>query len=412
MKSRILYLPAERSRWTSVGTINRNLIGAYEHAFPGRIRVRRQPEGTQAHVARVSLGRGSQLIFLGEAIPSAEFLSGLTHRPELVFHLLGDFTSRISHWLSIEPELRRFSVKMICASERQGALVTRLLRGGSRDVRIVPFGVDEASFRFNPVLRRRLRAKMKLSECDRAILYGGRFSVQKNVLSLITEIAALMRGDPRIHLFLAGHFDDIGSRILGLDPVPGYYFSELRRRIGMFPEGVASRIRFLGWLDEKELASAMNGADLFASLSLHHDEDFGMAAAQSICCGTPSVLTDWGGHASLARMSRGVDLLPVRFWRGFPAVDGGEVRSALVTALEQEGRKKALSHSALRVLSLTAIAKRLRAALATPVERDFAGFVTSRARQAVELFGPGRPWNARKQACYHEVYGKAYVEHG
>ena len=50
----------------------------------------------------------------------------------------------------------------------------------------------------------------------------------------------------------------------------------------------------MGHLDPSELAHLYNGADAFASMSVHHDEDFGMSPVEALCCGTRQFLPSGG----------------------------------------------------------------------------------------------------------------------
>ena len=57
-------------------------------------------------------------------------------------------------------------------------------------------------------------------------------------------------------------------------------------------------IRYLGQFGSRTLRGLYNAADMYLSLSLHHDEDYGMSPAEALCSGTPCALTSWGGYSS------------------------------------------------------------------------------------------------------------------
>ncbi|MGZ3807168.1 MAG: glycosyltransferase, partial [Bacteriovorax sp.] len=53
-------------------------------------------------------------------------------------------------------------------------------------------------------------------------------------------------------------------------------------------------------------------SDMFISLSLYHDEDYGMSPAEAMACGLPTLLTDWGGYSSFASTAWPCQLVPVK----------------------------------------------------------------------------------------------------
>jgi glycosyltransferase involved in cell wall biosynthesis len=126
------------------------------------------------------------------------------------------------------------------------------------------------------------------------VVYSGRLTFQKNVLRLISEFSRV--NDSRAHLFLAGHIDHMGGPF---QPAfaPGLFYMQFTELMDGLPNEIRQRVRCLGHLDHARLRALYNAADLFASLSTFHDEDYGMAPIEALFCGCPALLTDWAGYA-------------------------------------------------------------------------------------------------------------------
>src|SRR5690606_31151116 len=85
-----------------------------------------------------------------------------------------------------------------------------------------------------------------------------------------------------------------------------------------------------------------NAADTYFSLSLHHDEDFGMSPAEALCSGASAVLSDWGGYASFTeKNSETCRLIPIEFNSRHMGLASPEIiRALVVTYLHQKTSKE------------------------------------------------------------------------
>lgn len=232
---------------------------------------------------------------------------------EFVFHIYGDFTLLSSHWFKAQKSLKGHSVRFFCASDRQVKFLRNLVLKPEGRVELCPFPVDTEFFTFEPKLREKARKELQLSNDDRLLLYTGRISLQKNVTSLVQTFPDLVRNNPKIKKFIiAGDFDDIGGRLLGLSTPLGWAFANMQNELAKLPKSLQSKIQFTGQLNRQDLKKLLHAGDLFCSLSLYHDEDFGMSPAEALACGVPCVLSDWGGYSSFARKDLSCRLIPVR----------------------------------------------------------------------------------------------------
>jgi len=130
-------------------------------------------------------------------------------------------------------------------------------------IRPVPVASSEAGLA--------LRARHGLSPTDRVVLFVGRITTKKRIEDIIAAIAGL-----GAHLFIAGN----------PDAEPGYTALLRAQASGA---GCASRVHWLGFMDEAAKAAAYAGADAF----VHASESEGMALAilEAMSAGLPVVAT-------------------------------------------------------------------------------------------------------------------------
>jgi len=108
---------------------------------------------------------------------------------------------------------------------------------------------------------------------QRYILFLGRVHPKKGC-DLLVKAFARTAAHEQLVLVFAG-------------PADGRYFESLKTLIE--EEGVSHRVVWTGMLLGLEKYGALKGADVFALLS--HQENFGIAVAESLSCGTPVLIT-------------------------------------------------------------------------------------------------------------------------
>jgi glycosyltransferase involved in cell wall biosynthesis len=228
-----------------------------------------------------------------------------------ILHVYGDFTLYPDYWMQIGQELEEHRVVLLCASDRQVNLVRSFERDFDRTAtRLCPFAVDTSFFRFDAKLRSEWRSRLKVGNRHLA-LYSGRVSLQKGVLTALEEFHLQVATGADAVLAIAGGCDDIGGPSLGLDLAPGYFYQRLNEALANLPPATRTRVIVLGNVVKSDLAGLYSAADSFVSLSLYHDEDFGMAPAEALSTGLPSLLADWGGYPGFAASSPPARVVPV-----------------------------------------------------------------------------------------------------
>jgi glycosyltransferase involved in cell wall biosynthesis len=127
-------------------------------------------------------------------------------------------------------------------------------------------------------------------------------------------------------LVLVGSFEDAVVPHLGLCAADyQQYLLDLIRRLDL-----CKHVRLLPGRDRAELPSLYAAADLFVNLTVHHDENFGLAQVEALACGVPVVGTHWGGLRDTVRNGvTGVSIPAIPDGRGNPSAvaRGGAPRS-------------------------------------------------------------------------------------
>ncbi len=235
--------------------------------------------------------------------------------PPIIFHVYGDFSYFAKEWILLNDNLIGLPVRFIVASDSQKRLLENFLfNAQSEDVGIdkLCFPVNSKEYYFNKEERESYRLELGLNDSDIVILYSGRISLQKNVDILINEFLKIKKENKRFHLWIAGAFDDVGADFMGYESYHGYMFSKIHSLLSQASLEDQSRIKFLGHQRKAALRKIKSAADIFASFSLYHDEDYGMSPAEALATGLSTILTDWGGYSSFASQDKwDCQLIPV-----------------------------------------------------------------------------------------------------
>jgi len=416
-----LMFSSNASEWTSCQVIVPNLIKAYEKLIPKNKLLKCSLSKTMGSgeisdlVQKVKAFQPDEIAFVDHHPHPGSFLQLLKiaygrHKiPELHFHLFGDFTYFLRDWLRIANLLKGTKVKWICASRRQAKLVSSLMiKEENAGVFNCHFPVDVEYFNYNPKFELGWRKTLGINENDFVILYTGRLSLQKNIISMLKlyfKFALKCKKIP--YLLLAGNFDDLGAPFFGVHSTDGYYFQTCQQLLEMFPKNISKKIIFLGGLDSNSLRGIYHESDVFLSLSLHHDEDYGMSPAEALCCGMPVILSDWGGYDSFNWGDDRTVMLDTTIEEDGLEIDKSKALVALNHYYHNPPSKtfrKKLSKEAQDRYSVDALVKLLKS-FRREEARSCEGF-NWKMRQFSGLLGSNTPFHEGpiKNSFYREIY--------
>lgn len=333
-------------------------------------------------IEKIESEKPDQLVFIDHVPCPATIISALiaslelTSLPPITIHVFGDFTYFANKWITVSPLLKTHPVKFIVASDSQKNLLSYFLEDAACVERF-HFPINRNDFFFDAKERQEIRQKYNILDHEKIILYSGRLSLQKNVDILVQEYLKLTKNtNDVIHLWVMGSVDDIGAPYLNSDLEFGYLFSKIesiiRKHLGHHWE----RIKFWGFKNKEDLRKIKAASDLFISLSLYHDEDFGMSPAEALACGLPSLLTDWGGYSSFISSKWLCHLIPVKITE-----HGQEIRTKSIPEFYEkislsvftDAERKKRADLFLDTFSISSSVDQLVSILQTPLS-PFRGF--------------------------------------
>ncbi|MBY0412924.1 MAG: glycosyltransferase [Bdellovibrionales bacterium] len=304
----------EQSSWKSCQTITKNLMATYKSVSPGS---QQKSFDLNDHTTSYEMLSTAKEIttFLPEKIiivdhkPHPHKLLDAIHKcylekkikklPEIIIHIFGDFTLYSADWKKIEKALKSYSVKLVCASDSQKDLVRKFLKNKKVALYKCPFPVDSSDFYFDQNLRSKHRKALGLTDNQILFIYTGRLSLQKKVFDLMIDFSSYLKiSNADAYLFFAGEFDDLGNPFKGIYGKEGMFFQNYVKMVENFDENTRKRIRYVGNLTTEELRGFYSAGDVFTSLSVHNDEDYGMSPAEAACTGLPLILSAWAGYRS------------------------------------------------------------------------------------------------------------------
>jgi D-inositol-3-phosphate glycosyltransferase len=228
----------------------------------------------------------------------------------MMFHTLGAVKNAIGAGptepalrLNAEKVLIESSHHVVVATDREGREMLEAYGVGPSSLSVVPCGVNLDLFK--PQDRLEARRSLGLSPEETVFLYVGRFDPIKG-LDRLLEAGAILTDSRSFRLLVVGGDDRQ---------------HETRRLQSLaWAAGLRGMTEFVGRVAHEDLPRYYNAADAFVLPSYH--ESFGMAALESLACGTPVIAGPVGGLTEILSLE-GCGCL----------VEGGSA-SALARAME------------------------------------------------------------------------------
>lgn len=184
-------------------------------------------------------------------------------------------------------------------------------------------------------IKHEIRSIKEVLEKPRNIVYVGRISPQKNLHNLLLAYSFLKNKfeDQIPSLILFGKEDHLGSPNMNIRNESYLEFLQsLAEKLN-----ITSSVFFKGHIDRDLIEDFLRQrSNLFVSASLHSDENFGMAALQSILAKNRTLLSDWGGHSDFKKyFSSFVDLMPVSESDFGPSLNADTIAASIWTCLSK-----------------------------------------------------------------------------
>lgn len=158
-------------------------------------------------------------------------------------------------------------------------------------VRLLPFAYRDGTFQ-PPAAEEKAAMRTRLGIPSRApvVVYAGRCTLEKNIHTVLKVFSVVRAAVPDAHMVLAGPLEDTRFPEFGTHPLNlRWMLDRIIRKLGL-----AERVHYAE-LASGDLRALYGTADVMLNLTLHHDENFGLAQVEAMACGTPVVGTRWGG---------------------------------------------------------------------------------------------------------------------
>ena len=179
-----------------------------------------------------------------------------------------------------EREIMASASKIVAFSPHERDAMARLYGADPKRIELVPCGVDLA--RFRPLDQEESRKRLGLNGV-KVFLYVGRLESLKGV-DLLVHTAAHLEITKGVRVLVVGGDDGQNQEVERL--------RQLARDLD-----VAEVVDFVGRVDQEELPVYYSAADVCVVPSFY--ESFGLAALESMACGTPVVASRVGGLSTI-----------------------------------------------------------------------------------------------------------------
>jgi glycosyltransferase involved in cell wall biosynthesis len=250
----------------------RSVYGYTPKLMPWLKANRRRFDGVVVHGLWQYLGISAAMSMRGR-IPYVVFTHGMLD-PYFKHAFPWKHAKKWVYWLLAEYWVLRFASRVLFTCEAESHLARQSFWLHRWKPAVVPFGAVP------PVGDPETQREAFFAICPKArgkrfLLFLGRIHPKKGCDLLVDAFGKLAEREPELELVMVGP-DAVGWR------------AELERTV--VPTGFAGRIHWPGMLLGNAKWGAFRAAEAFVLPS--HQENFGIAAAEALACGTPVLLSD------------------------------------------------------------------------------------------------------------------------
>ncbi len=192
--------------------------------------------------------------------------------------------------LEMEQRLVQHVDRIIAATQDERKQILRYCGATPGQVAVIPCGVDLTLF--TPQNQQQAREALGLRADQPVLLFVGRLDPFKGP-DMLLQAAALMEEQAQVVI--------VGGRLTGDQELHNL------RKLAVSLK-ISQRVHFLGARPQQELPTLYSAADVTVVPSYH--ESFGLAAVESLACGTPVVATRAGGLMTVVRNGETGYLVP------------------------------------------------------------------------------------------------------
>ena len=185
----------------------------------------------------------------------------------------------------VEQDLMASADHIVAFSPHERDAMVRLYQADATRIGLIPCGVDLSLFR--PLDQQEVREKLGING-EKVLLYVGRIEPLKG-LELLLHTAAQLQTFEQIRVLVVGGGAGRDQEIDRL--------REMAKSLN-----VDEVFDFIGRVDQQDLPLYYNAADVCVVPSFY--ESFGLAALESMACGTPVVATRAGGLSTIIQHGR------------------------------------------------------------------------------------------------------------
>lgn len=337
-RNTIIFFSSSDHKWKSCNILEKNLLSIYRNIY-GRTAEYIDLENPKWPKHFSNKKQATKIVLITHKIDPIIFyklnrLGYSNPQVKVRWHVFGNFINLFFQNNTLETFAKKFQIEFVTASEAFANKIKSNLKISDYPVLVLPFSVENSTFK--PKNLKKSKTLVNLPDQSKVICVAGRLSFQKNIFYIVSVFSKLAREEKNVHLVACGSFDDIGIPEIGLSFIRNSYCANTMRIIANLPKSIRDRIHFLGEVSQSDLADIFCFSDVYVNLSTYFLEDFGVAPIQALMCGTPAVLTSWGGFADHGRnCPSSVSLVPVGLRKGSIWIDEGTLLVSIKRILKR-----------------------------------------------------------------------------